>query len=67
MLTPRQETERKAQSMANGLGITVWITEDGRIVQSNAGRGATEFRPAPGSTPTPHGSPTKYEESSAND
>ena len=53
--------------MANGLGITVWITEDGRIVQSNAGRGATEFRPAPGSTPTPHGSPTKYEESSAGD
>jgi hypothetical protein len=50
-------TEEKAQALADGLGIPVWITEDGRVVQNKPERGGTEIRPSPRSKPIPHGSP----------
>jgi hypothetical protein len=50
--------EEKAQNVAFGLGITVWITQDGRIVQSRP-PGGIEVKPDPKAKPTPHGSPAE--------
>jgi hypothetical protein len=47
-------TKDKAQATADGLGITVWITEDDRIVQHQPSDGGTEIRPNPKSAPVPH-------------
>ena len=60
MLTPSQELERKARNTANGLGITVWITADGRIVQGKPAHGGTKIEPSDQAKPTPHGAPTTY-------
>jgi hypothetical protein len=53
-------TQEKAQNLADGLGITVFITEDGRIVQNKPKRGAIEIAPGRKAKPTPHGAPTEY-------
>jgi hypothetical protein len=50
-------TEEKARNMAHSLGIPVWITKDGHIVQKRPARGGTEIRPPRGATPTSHGAP----------
>jgi hypothetical protein len=48
-------TQEKAQNLADGLGISVWITEDGRsIVQHKPARGGIEVWPGRRAKPTPH-------------
>lgn len=52
--------EQQAQNVADGLGIAVWITKDGRIVQSRPlGGTGTEVKPGARARPTPHGSPAE--------
>jgi len=51
--------EQKARNMADSLGITVWITTDGRIVQNRPLDGGTEVKPGARAKPTPHGSPAE--------
>jgi hypothetical protein len=51
-------TQEKAQNLADGLGITLWITEDGKIVQNKPRRGGTRIDPSPKAKPIPHASPT---------
>jgi hypothetical protein len=51
--------KQQAQNLADGLGITLFITEDGRIVQQRPAGGGTEVRPDARATPTPHGSPAE--------
>jgi hypothetical protein len=53
-------TQEKAQNLADGLGITVFITEDGRIVQNKPKKGGIEVRPGRQAKPTPHGAPAEY-------
>jgi hypothetical protein len=60
MLTSEQEIEQKARNVAEGLGITVWITGDGRIVQDKPAHGGTEIKPKHQAKPIPHGAPTTY-------
>jgi len=50
--------EQKARNMADSLGITVWITKDGRIVQSRPPDGI-EVEPGARAKPTPRGSPAE--------
>jgi hypothetical protein len=52
--------EQQAQNMADGLGIAVWITADGRrIVQQRPVSGGTEVRPGARAKRTPPGSPAE--------
>jgi hypothetical protein len=44
--------EQKAREMTYGLGISLYITQDGRITQSGPGR---EILPPNGATPYSHG------------
>jgi hypothetical protein len=51
--------QEKAQNLADGLGITLWITEDGKtIVQNKPRRGGTRIDPSPKAKPIPHAAPT---------
>jgi hypothetical protein len=58
-------TQEKAQNLADGLAITVWITEDGRIVQNKPKKGGTAVRPGRWAKPTPHGSPAEHNKSAS--
>jgi hypothetical protein len=60
MLTLKEQIELKAHDVAEGLGITVWITDEGRIVQGKPAHGGTEIKPKRQAKPTPHGAPTTY-------
>lgn len=51
--------KQQAQNMADGLGITVFINQDGRIVQQRPADGGIEVRPGASAKPTPHGSPAE--------
>jgi hypothetical protein len=51
-------TQEKAQLTADGLGIPLWITEEGKIVQNKPKRGGTRIDPSPKAKPIPHAAPT---------
>lgn len=51
--------KQQAKNMADGLGITVFITQNGRIVQQRPASGGTEVRPYASAKPTPHGTPAE--------
>jgi len=46
--------KEKAQQLADGLGISIWVRPDGTCHQRGPGE---EYRPYPGARPAPHGEP----------